>query len=537
MASVPGWPSVNAGNPLGLAFAVLLFVVHLLVAARAITRRNRTPASRVAWVAVVMTLPLLGVVAYLLLGETSIGRERMRRLRGAEASLAAAVAAHRTLSITRPIPPSITPSSLPVQPSPSPPPPRTPPDEPPDLAAPATAAALFNLASSISGFEAQPGNRIELLGDAGAPPEQPMRDSDAAIDALVADIDAAREHVHLGFYIWLDDGNGGRVVDAVCAAARRGVHCRVMVDALGSRAFVRGARWQQLREAGAHALATLNDIPRLGRFALGRLDLRNHRKIAVIDNRVAYCGSQNCADPQFRVAARFAPWVDLLLRCEGPVVRQAQALFLGNWIAETGEAALAGLPVAAPPPCVEPGGAWAQMFGTGPAGHANAMSDMFVAVIYAARDELLVTTPYFVPDSALLRALCAAPRRGVATTLIVPARNNSRLVAAACRSCYADLLDAGVAIHEYPLGLLHTKSITVDGRLALVGSANMDRRSLQLNFENNLLVADRAVTAAIRRRQLGYLSVSPAVARDAVRAWSWRTRLVQNAIAMMAPVL
>ncbi len=497
MASILGWPR----DPLGLLLALLLFVAHLLVAARAVTRRNRTPASRVAWVAVIMALPLAGVVAYLLLGETSIGRERVRRLREAEAQLR----------------PPADAQAAPIG------------DD-------TAAVALFELGRSINGFAPQGGNRIELLGDADAPPAQPMRDSDAAIDRLVADIAAAREHVHLGFYIWLDDGNGGKVVDAVAAAARRGVQCRVMVDALGSRAFVRSARWRQLREAGAHLLATLNDIPRLGHFALGRLDLRNHRKLAVIDNRIAYCGSQNCADPQFRVAARFAPWVDILLRCEGPVVRQAQALFLGSWIAQTGEA-LAQLPSALPAPERFEPGALAQMFGTGPVDRTNAMSDMFVAAIYAAADDLLITTPYFVPDEAMLRALCAAPRRGVRTTLIVPARNNSRLVAAACRSCYADLLDAGVAIHEYPLGLLHTKSITIDGRLALVGSANMDRRSLQLNFENNLLVADRATTAAVRRRQLGYLSVSPAVTRDAVRAWRWRARLVQNAIGMMAPVL
>ena len=127
------------------------------------------------------------------------------------------------------------------------------------------------------------------------------------------------------------------MADAVCAAARRGVACRVMVDALGSRAFIRSPRWRQLQDAGVRVLATLDDIPRLGHLAVGRLDLRNHRKVAVIDNRIAFCGSQNCADPEFRVAARFAPWVDILLRCEGPVVRQAQHLFLSTWIAETGE--------------------------------------------------------------------------------------------------------------------------------------------------------------------------------------------------------
>lgn len=484
----------------GLMLSLLLFVLHAAVMARAITRGGRTPASRVAWVAAIALLPLAGLVAYFLLGETSIGRGRARRLRDTLARLPKPADVDPA--------PAIAPRFLP----------------------------LFQLAQSIDGLPALGGNRIELLGDPDAPADQPTGDFDRAIDALVRDIDAAREHVHLSFYIWLDDDNGGKVAEAICAAARRGVRCRTMVDALGSRAFVRSGRWRQLREAGVHVLATLDDIPRLGHLALGRLDLRNHRKIAVIDNRIAYCGSQNCADPAFRIAPRYAPWIDILLRCEGLIARQAQYIFLSSWIAETGEA-LDTLPADMPMPAAPAPGAIAQMFATGPASRGNAMSDMFVAAIYAARDELIITTPYFVPDEAIVRALCAAPRRGVRTTLVVPARNNSFLVASACRSSYADLLASGVDVFEYPLGLLHTKSLTIDGEVALVGSANIDRRSLQLNFENNLLVANAETTQSIRQRQQAYLSVSNPVHIDTVRAWPFHRRLLQDAVGMMAPLL
>ncbi len=483
-----------------LMLSLLLFVLHAAVMARAITRADRTPASRVAWVAAIALLPLAGVIAYLFLGETSIGRGRVRRMRD-------------TLE-------------------------RMP--EPPDASAAPDIAPrflpLFQLAASINGLPALTGNRITLLGDPDAPPDRPTLDSDASIDALVRDIALARESVHLCFYIWLDDDNGGKVADALCTAARRGVQCRAMVDALGSRAFVHSPRWRQLRAAGVHVLATLDDIPRLGHLAVGRLDLRNHRKIVVVDNHIAYCGSQNCADPAFRVAPRFAPWIDILLRCEGPIARQAQYIFLSAWIAETGES-LDALPSALPAPEIFAPGATAQMFGTGPASHGNAMSDMFVAALYAAREELIITTPYFVPDEAIIRAMCAAPRRGVKTTLVVPKRNNSFLVASAGRSIYDDLLASGVALFEYPLGLLHTKSLTIDGEVALVGSANIDRRSLQLNFENNLLLADAATAQVIRQRQQGYLSVSTPVHIDAVRAWPFHQRLLQDAIGMMAPLL
>jgi cardiolipin synthase len=483
----------------GAIVAVGVFVVHLLTVLRAVTRPNRTPASRVAWVAVIMCLPVIGVVAYLFLGETSIGHERVRRLDEAEQHLAAPSGAG------------------------------TGPGDPVE-------ASVSDLCRSINGFGPTPGNRVALLGDPAASPAEPTRDCDLAIKRLTEAIDAATEHVHVSFYIWLDDGNGGRVADAISAGARRGVTCRVMVDALGSRDFVRGPRWRQLREAGAHLLVALEDIPRLGHFAVHRVDLRNHRKLVVIDNRIAFVGSQNCADPQFRVKPKYAPWIDVLVRCEGPVVRQAQHLFLGTWIAETGED-LYGLPAAAPEPEQYDDGVVAQMFGTGPTTPGSTMSDAFVSALYAAEHELIITTPYFVPDQALLRALCAAPRRGVETTLVLPARNDSPLVAAACRSNYQDLARCGVRLFEYPLGLLHTKTLTVDARITLVGSANMDRRSLELNFENNLLVLDPGFTATVRDRQLGYVSQSTAVKADTVENWPFRAQLVNNVVGMASPVL
>ena len=162
---------------------------------------------------------------------------------------------------------------------------------------------------------------------------------------------------------------------------------------------------------------------------------------------------------------------------------------------------------------------------------------MFETLMYSARRELFITTPYYVPIDAMQDALCAAANRGVDTTIIFPARNDDFAVAATSRSYYADLLAAGVKIYEYGAGLLHTKSMTVDGEVTLIGSANMDRRSFDLNYENNILLCDVAVTVQMRERQEQYLAECRRITAEEVDAWSWRRRLWNNALAIVGPVI
>jgi cardiolipin synthase len=361
-----------------------------------------------------------------------------------------------------------------------------------------------------------------------------MKDSNAAIEAMVADIDAARDHVHLLFYIWLPDNNGLRVVEALKRAAARGVTCRAMADSLGSRLMIHSKHWREMRKAGVRLASALAIGNPLLRPLKRRIDLRNHRKIVVIDHAVTYCGSQNCADPEFRIKAKYAPWVDAMVRFEGPIARQNQYLFAADWGAETGEDLGPLLSRTIDP---LPAGFPAQVIGTGPTVRYSAMPEMFETLMYAARRELVITTPYYVPDEAMQTALCASARRGVGTTIIFPARNDSWIVGAASRSYYGGLLAAGVRIFEYQGGLLHTKSLTVDGEVTLIGSANMDRRSFDLNYENNILLYDRALTADVRQRQADYIAHSRSVASETVAGWTWRQRLWNNTIAMMGPVL
>lgn len=467
-----------------------LLILHLALQTgfilRALMRPNRAPSARLAWVMVIILAPVVGMLAYLLFGETSIGRARVTRVRAAQDRLPA---------------PETEGGS----------------DVPPHL------EHIFSIGRSISGFLAVAGNHGHLLAD-----------SDAAIEAMVADIDAAEDHVHLSFYIWLPDGNGLKVAQALVRAAGRGVTCRAMADDLGSRQLVRSEHWRAMADAGVRLTTTLPIGNPLIRLLSGRIDLRNHRKILVVDNRVTYCGSQNCADPAFLPKARFAPWVDLMVRFTGPVVRQNQHLFAVDWMAENDEdlSPLLTAPLPAPH-----GGFLAQAIGTGPTVRASSMPEIFTSLMFQARRELVVTTPYFVPDEPILSALCAAARRDVQTVMVLPAVNDSRLVAAASRSYYGDLLQAGVQIFEYKGGLLHTKSITVDGELTLIGSANMDRRSFELNYENNILLADHELTGAVRARQADYVESSREVTAAEVAAWSPQRKLWHNALAMFGPIL
>jgi cardiolipin synthase A/B len=480
-----------------LSAATVGLTIHILlifaVLVRVLLRPYREPASRMAWILVVLLLPVLGIVAYLLFGEVNIGRRRVARMHSVIDSLPESTGdpATRLAAVSTTVPEIYQP--------------------------------LFNVGHSISGFKPVSGNSARLLAD-----------SNAAIDAMVADIDAAKEQVHLLFYIWLADNNGCKMVEALKRAAARGVTCRAMADALGSRLMIKSEHWHDMRNAGVHLAVALPIGNILLRPFVGRIDLRNHRKILVIDGDITYCGSQNCADPEFRVKPKYAPWVDAMMRFEGPVARQNQYLFASDWMSHVHEDIRELLRA---PVTTGPGGFVAQVIGTGPTVRFSAMPEMFESLMHAARHTLVISTPYFVPSESMMDALCAAAYRGVDTTIIFPAVNDSWIVAAASRSYYAQLLQAGVSIYEYAPGLLHTKSLTLDGEVSLLGSANMDRRSFDLNYENNILLADRQMTSALRQRQEQYLALSTRVCAQQVANWSSAQRLWNNTIAMFGPVL
>ena len=473
-------------------FLNLHWLVVVIFTIRILLRDDLSPPARLAWFIILNLVPYLGSIIYFLFGEIDIGSGMKKRHEEIfnEIREKASGFMGDAADVDRLIDPAY--------------------------------CQAFRYVGSINGFHPVDGNAADL-----------MADGDATRARMVADIDAATDHVHVLYYIWLGDNMGTDIAEALIRAAGRGVTCRAMADGLGSRALIKSALWKRMGDAGVQLAIALSFRNLIRTLRTSRIDLRNHRKITVIDGRITYCGSRNSADPEFLVKAKYAPWVDIMLRFTGPVVAQNQLLFASDWMQATG-ATLDGIELVSEPVT---GGFPAQVMGVGPTERRGATPQFFGNLIACARTELTVSTPYFVPDATLMEALCAAAYRGVAVTLIFPKVNDSWIVAAASHSYYHKLLDAGCIIYEFTEGLLHAKTLTIDGKISLVGSSNLDLRSFDLNYENNMLLQDEVITQAIKERQLSYIRRSEEVTLPTVLAWPWYRRIWNNVIATIGPVL
>jgi cardiolipin synthase len=338
------------------------------------------------------------------------------------------------------------------------------------------------------------------------------------------------------FYIWNEGGAADEVLEAVIRAASRGVQCYLLIDALGARPWWKSSQPKRLRDSGVQLRAALPTG--LLRTLIGRTDLRLHRKIVVIDGAAAWTGSMNLVDPRyFKQDSGVGEWVDAMVRFEGTVVNPLAGILIGDWVLETGESLQklidgAGLGRAQPT-----GMANVQVVPSGPGQSEDGLLQMILGLINSARDELVLTTPYLVPDEAMILALRGAAGRGVQVTLIVPEKVDSFLTRYASRSYYDDLLDAGVVIQLYRGGLLHTKSISVDGTMSMFGTVNLDMRSLWLNYEVALFVYSREFADALGTLQKTYIEQSARLDASDWATRPFRQRFFENALRLFSPLL
>ena len=449
---------------------------------------RRAPTAAVAWLLFIFAFPWVGLVAYLMIGSTRLPRareEQMGRLRGHLERLVTLLREDKHVGRPR---------------------------------LRADFELAVKLAEQLGHLPIVHGNSIEL---------QP--DYNGTMDRLVTDIDAATHHVHLLFYIYEDDATGRRVSEALARAAARGVKCRVLIDTVGTGARTLRRLLPRLRAAGVDASETLP----LGLFRrkAARFDLRNHRKIVVIDGRVGYTGSQNIVDAY----GDDELWNDeMVVRMEGPVVLQLQACFVADWFIESDE--LLDQPLVWPPPspC---GTVAAQVLPSGPGFPVGNYQRMLVALVHSAREHIMLTTPYFIPDEALLQALHTAVLRGVRVDLVVSKHVDSRFVALAQESYYDELLEYGVRVHRVRERFLHAKYFTIDDAISVIGSSNLDIRSFRLNAEVSVVCYDETVSSQLRAEAERTIGKSETLTTANWARRSWAMQGVQNLARLVSPVL
>jgi len=352
-----------------------------------------------------------------------------------------------------------------------------------------------------------------------------MVDYDLSIERLTADIDAAEASVHLLTYIFADDATGRKVAAALGRAARRGIDVRVLIDAIGSRPWA--PRTLALLAAEGVPCRLVLPVHWWTTVRRARADLRNHRKIAVIDGRLAHIGSQNIVDRNFR---RGVVNDELVARVEGPAAAAVAAVFASDWYLETREALT-------PPPMPAAAAAPVQVMPSGPDYGVPGFERLLVALIHAAETSVTLVSPYLIPDEALLAALQTAAYRGVTIDLVVSKVVDQRLVRLAQRSFYDELMSMGVRIHRYRDHLLHAKHVSVDGRVGVIGSGNADLRSFMLNAEISMLLYDPAQVAELAAHQADCMARS-----DHLDFLEWRRRpialrLAENLARLVGPLL
>ncbi|WP_051441823.1 cardiolipin synthase [Arthrobacter sp. H14] len=429
---LPDWLTVMLGA---------IYVI-IAIAALGIIPGNRRPSSAMAWILLILFVPYAGVVLFLLFGSISIGRRRIRN----QARANEIIRDNTTAAELR--------------------------EE--DYKGAEWLRSVVALNRSLGALPSQSGNSAEFCHD--------YTDS---ISDMAEEINKARDYVNVEFYILCLDNSTEVFFRALEQAHRRGVKVRVLFDHIGS-----------LRVPGyRRTLARLNNIglewrkmlpiqPLKGRWR--RPDLRNHRKIVIVDGRVAFMGSQNVVDASYNRGGN-RRWVDLMTKVEGDVVAALDTVFATDWYNETDEILLEELQPYRRDE--RPGEVTAQVVPSGP-GFATANNlQLFNTLIYSAQERISITSPYFVPDESLLRAVTTAAQRGVKVELFVSERGDQFLVQHAQQSYYLALLHAGVRIHLYrkPF-VLHSKHLSIDDRVTVIGSSNMDMRSFELNLEVTLML-------------------------------------------------
>jgi cardiolipin synthase len=451
---------------------------------------RRESGATLAWILVIALLPYLGAALFFLVGRTRIKRRTKRRRKAREIflrSLRSLVSQER-------------PRELPAR-------------------LPEVAERLAALSTVITDYPPVYGNSVELFIDANK-----------AYDSMLAAIASAKHHVFMMSYIFRDDRAGHRFRDLLIAKAKQGVRVHLLVDGIGSQQL--SSRFTRPLEEASGQYKVFMPVWRLR--PSWRPNLRNHRKILVVDSRIGFAGGLNIGEEYQGRKAHFAPWRDTHLKLEGPAVRRLQEIFIEDWLFASSED-LTSQQIFKP--CPTCGEQLVQVIDSGPDHQHETIHAVFFTALTSANSRVYITTPYFVPGPALLMALKTAAWRGVDVRLLVPGKSDMRLVQWAGRSFYKELIETGVRIYEHRPGILHAKTMVVDGLWSTVGSANMDQRSFHLNFEINVSVIGKVFADRMERIFKEDIARAHKISIQELDNKKKTARMIESICRILSPVL
>lgn len=475
---------------------VIVFAVRVLY-----TQRNIGAAF--AWLVILFVFPVVGILAYLLVGETRVSKKRLARTKKMVKFYDEFASEYMSSEHFNPE------ENIPI-----------------------SFQGIEKMAEKTTSLGASSNNSMQLLSK-----------TDDILESMIEDIQQAKSSCLLAFYIIEPQGKINQLLEAIKAAAERGIHCVILADDVGSNAFLK-SEWRATLEKAGVFIQTSLPVGFMQTF-YGRNDLRNHRKILVVDYQIGYTGSFNLIDPVlFKQDSGIGEWVDVMLRCIGPVVLEMTAVLYADiaveddanlqkvkdYLKQQSEKNNALMPPAS-------GDIIAQVIPSAPEQEESVIYETILCAIHLATKRIVITTPYFVPNEPLLLALTTAARRGVDVTLILPKKNDSKMVHYASRAYYPLLLKHNVKIARFKGGLLHTKTLIVDDDFCLFGTVNMDMRSFFLNLEISLAIYNQEMTKEIAQLQQRYLKECEFITQ---KGWRYKIKLwglVENVVRLVSPLL
>jgi len=479
-----------------VTYAIVVLVIDIIIRVLAViyVPQNRKPQTATAWLLAIFLIPYVGIILFLLVGSTKLPKKRREKQREINSYILETTEGMDR--VTR------------------------------DATFPTWLQPIVELNRTLGSMPLVGGNTAKFYTE-----------YEESLAAMTEAIGTAERYVHVEFYLVSWDPTTAPFFDAMEAAVKRGVTVRVLLDHIAS---VRSPHYRRtikkLTAIGTQWRLMLPVQPLKGKYQ--RPDLRNHRKLVVIDGEEAFTGSQNLVDSSYNKRGnirRGLHWKDLMVRFEGPIVAGINALFVTDWYSETNELLLRETPTETRPKL--PHALDAQVVPSGPGFDLENNLRLFNALVYSAQHKVIITSPYFVPDDSMLYAITNAAYRGLDVQLFASEVADQAVVYHAQRSYYEALLRAGVRIWLFRAPtLLHAKHFTIDDDVAVVGSSNMDMRSFSLDFEISIMLHGRDAVNRLREIEQSYRENSIEVTLDEWLTRPLRSKVLDNTARLTAAV-